>query len=114
MKKPTVYILMLVMLLCCLSGCMRNDSATPMPTPSPTAAATPAPTAKPTQKPSDYSDGMVNDHNGIIEDNDGNAATPDKPNDGLMDDSILNDDVKNDLNPHTPVHGTTDAPRARK
>ena len=106
---------MLVLLLSCLSGCMRNDSATQMPTPSPTAPATPAPTPKPTQKPSDYSDGMVNDQNGILEDNDGNVVTPDKPDSGIMDDGILdNPGVNNDLATHTPIPGTTAAPRARK
>ena len=112
--KRTVYILLPALLLCCLAGCMRNNSAKPSPTPSPTAATTPVPTAKPTQKPSDYSDGMVNDQNGIIEDNDGNAATPDKPNSGLMDDMINTPGVNNDLDPYSPAPGSTAEPRMRK
>ena len=95
MKKATVYILALVMLLGCFSGCRRNDPMEEMPTPTPAATARPSATARPAQTPNG-NDGQVNDNNGIIEDNDGNNVTPDKEDDSLLEDDILNNDFVDD------------------
>lgn len=115
MKKATVYILMLVMLLCCLAGCMRNDPMEQMPTPTPYTN-TPAVTARPTQTPNtnnNNNDGMVNDGNGILEDNDGNIATPPDKEERPLDNDILQNDLNNNGNSGAvTTPGTTGAPSA--
>ena len=116
MKKATVYILVLVMLLGCLAGCMRNDPMEQMPTPTPYNN-TPSATARPVQTPytndNDNNDGMVNDGNGIIEDNDGNGTTPPDKDDRPLDNDILQNDLNNNGNSGTvTTPGTTTAPSA--
>ena len=117
MKKATVYILVLVMLLGCLAGCMRNDPMEQMPTPTPYSN-TPSATARPVQTPytndNDNNDGMVNEGNGIIEDNDGNGTTPPDKDDRPLDNDILQNDLNNNGNSGTvTTPGTTTAPSAK-
>ena len=94
MKKATVYILALVLMLGCFAGCRRNDPMEEMPTPAPTATARPSATARPAPTPNtNNNDGQVNDNNGILEDNDGNVVTPDKEEDSRLENDILNGDM---------------------
>ena len=98
---------MLVMLLGCLAGCMRNDPVEVYPTPTPVTTTTPDATARPTHNPNQNNDGMVNDGNGILEDNDGNAATPDRDTGSKLEDDILDNDMldgdKNNGTGYTPA-----------
>ena len=106
MKKATVYILVVVMLLGCFAGCRRSDLMEDLTTPGPTATAKPATTTKPAPTPNtNNNNGLVNDGNGIIEDNDGNSATPDKGDNGILDGDIPNNDLMND-DPLTGAAGT--------
>ena len=97
MKKATVYILALVLLLGCFAGCRRSDPMEEVPTPAPTATARPSATVRPAPTPNtNNDDGQVNDNNGIIEDNDGNVVTPDKDEDIPLDNDILDGDLMDD------------------
>lgn len=117
MKKAIVYTLALVMLLSCLAGCGRNEPMEEMPTPTPytTTAPTPVPTARPTQRPNvNNNDGMVNDGNGIIDDNDGNAVTPPDKEDIPMDNDMLQNDLNNNGNSGAAASPGTTPNTARK
>lgn len=90
-KKASIYIMVLTALLLTLSGCGTNGTPanTPTNTPAPTANVSPTVTVAPTINPDN---GVVDDDDGIINDNDNDNDNDDIINGGIDRDD---DDVDN-------------------